>query len=158
SWIDRNGSVLPEMITSVAPSCRASSSFLPSLTTAMILFAPARREPATAAGPTPPLPVTATESPRAPPPVLIAAPSPAHPPQPGGPATAGRAFGSTLVHCPAATSVLSAKAPMPSAGESSVPSSSVIFCVALKVAKQYHGRPRLQARQVPQTARQFKIT
>ena len=31
---------------------------------------------------------------------------------------------------------------MPSAGESSVPSSSVIFCVALWVLKQYQGRPR----------------
>ena len=49
-------------------------------------------------------------------------------------------------------------APMPSAGESSVPSSRVIFWVALKVAKQYQGRPRRQARQVPHTARQFKIT
>ena len=49
-------------------------------------------------------------------------------------------------------------APMPRAGDSSVPSSRVIFWVALKVSKQYHGRPRLQARQVPQTARQFKIT
>ena len=48
--------------------------------------------------------------------------------------------------------------PMPSAGESSVPSSSVIFWLALKVLKQYQGRPRLQARQVPQTARQFKMT
>ena len=36
---------------------------------------------------------------------------------------------------------------MPSAGDSSVPSSRVIFWVALWVAKQYHGSPRLQARQ-----------
>ena len=47
---------------------------------------------------------------------------------------------------------------MPSAGESSVPSSRVIFWVALWVAKQYHGSPRLQARQSPQTARQLRIT
>ena len=102
--------------------------------------------------------MTATESPRVTLPVLIAAPSPAMTPQPSRPAAAGRARGSTLVHWPAATSVLSMNAPMPSAGDSSVPSSSVIFCVALKVLKQYQGRPRLQARQVPQTARQLRIT
>ena len=39
-----------------------------------------------------------------------------------------------------------------------VPSVSVIFCVALKVAKQYQGRPRRHARQVPHTARQLRIT
>ena len=38
------------------------------------------------------------------------------------------------------------KAPMPSAGLSSVPSSRVIFCVALWVLKQYHGLPLAQAR------------
>ena len=45
---------------------------------------------------------------------------------------------------PAATSVFSAKAPMPSAGATSDPSVRVIFWVAFKLAKQYHGRPRLQ--------------
>ena len=45
---------------------------------------------------------------------------------------------------PTATSVFSTNAPMPSAGVSSVPSVSVIFCVALWVAKQYQGLP-LQA-------------
>ena len=83
---------------------------------------------------------------------------PAITPQPSSPTAAGRADGSTLVHWPAATRVFSAKAPMPSAGESSVPSSRVIFWVALKVAKQYHGSPRLQARQSPQTARQLRTT
>ena len=62
------------------------------------------------------------------------------------------------MHWPAATSVFSANAPIPSAGESSVPSSSVIFWVALNVEKQYHGSPRLQARQSPQTARQLSTT
>ena len=90
--------------------------------------------------------------------MLIAAPSPAITPQPSSPTAAARADGSTLVHCPAATSVFSAKAPMPRAGESSVPSASVIFWVALWVAKQYHGSPRRQARQLPQTARQLRIT
>ncbi len=37
-------------------------------------------------------------------------------PQPRSPAASGRARGSTFVHWPAATSVFSAKAPMPSAG------------------------------------------
>ena len=68
------------------------------------------------------------------------------------------AEGSTFVHWPAATSVFSANAPMPSAGDSSVPSSSVIFCVALNVEKQNCGRPRRQLRQVPHTARQLRIT
>ena len=76
------------------------------------------------------------------PPVLIAAPMPAITPQPSSPAAVAGAAGSTLVHCPAATSVFSAKAPMPSAGDSTVPSVSVIFCVALWVLKQYHGSPR----------------
>ena len=39
-----------------------------------------------------------------------------------------------------------------------MPSSRVIFWVALWVAKQYHGSPRLQARQSPQTARQLSTT
>ena len=128
------------------------------MSTAMIVAAPASRAPAMAAMPTPPQPITAIESPRPTAPVLIAAPRPAITPQPSRPATAAGACGSTLVHWPAATSVLSANAPIPSAGDSSVPSSSVIFCVALWVLKQYCGVPRRQARQWPQTARQFRIT
>ena len=69
-----------------------------------------------------------------------------------------RRAASTLVAWPAATSVFSANAPMPSAGESAVPSASVIFCVALCVAKQYHGRPRRHARHSPHTARQLRTT
>ena len=88
----------------------------------------------------------------------MAAPMPAITPQPSSPTAAARALGSTLVHWPAATRVFSAKEPMPSAGESSVPSSRVIFWVALKVLKQYHGSPRLQARQSPHTARQLSTT
>ncbi len=49
-------------------------------------------------------------------------------------------------------------APMPSAGDSSVPSVRVIRWVALWVAKQYQGRPRRQARHWPHTARQFRTT
>ena len=90
--------------------------------------------------------------------MLIAAPTPAITPQPSRPAAVGGAAGSTLVHCPEWTSVFSTKAPMPSAGESSVPSASVIFCAALWVAKQYCGSPLRQARHWPQTARQFRTT
>ncbi|CAO0829038.1 hypothetical protein SMICM17S_11849 [Streptomyces microflavus] len=79
--------------------------------------------------------MTATESPRPTWPVLMAAPMPAMTPQPSSPATAGETSGSTLVHCPEATRVFSAKAPMPRAGDSSVPSSRVIFCLALWVSK-----------------------
>src|SRR6202034_2270840 len=111
-----------------------------------------------AASPTPPQPITATVSPRETPAVLIAAPRPAITPQPSSPAVAGAILGSTLVHCPAATSVFSANAPMPSAGDRTVPSARVIFCLALCVAKQYQGRPRRQARHWPHTARQFRIT
>ena len=124
----------------------------------MIFRAPARRAPSTAASPTPPQPMTATESPRLTWAVLSAAPRPAITPQPSRPATSGRMRGSTLVHWPAATSVFSANAPMPSAGDSTVPSARVIFWTALWVAKQYQGRPRRQARHCPQTARQFRIT
>jgi hypothetical protein len=88
----------------------------------------------------------------------MAAPRPAITPQPSSPAAAGLAAGSTGVHWPTATTVFSAKAPMPRAGLSGVPSASVIFCVALWVAKQYQGRPRRQARQVPHTARQLRTT
>ena len=105
----------------------------------MTVDAPARRDPAMAAQPTPPQPKTATESPGPTSPVSMAEPSPAITPQPNRPTASGRAAGSTLVHCPAATRVFSAKAPMPSAGESGVPSESVIFWTALWVSKQYHG-------------------
>ena len=111
-----------------------------------------------AASPTPPQPNTATLSPRPTPPVLMAAPIPAITPQPSRPAAAGDASGSTLVHWPAATRVLSAKAPIPSAGDNSVPSARVIFWEALWVLKQMWGRPRRHDRQPPHTARQFKIT
>ena len=134
-------------------------SFRSSMSTAMIFAAPASRDPAMAASPTPPQPMTATVSPRPTLPVLIAAPIPAITPQPSSPATAGAAAGSTLVHCPAATSVFSAKAPIPSAGDSSWPvEARVIFWVALWVLKQYQGRPRRQARQLPHTARQLRMT
>ena len=53
--------------------------------------APASRAPAIAAAPTPPQPITATESPRVTPPVLMAAPRPAITPQPSRPATAAGA-------------------------------------------------------------------
>ena len=123
----------------------------------MIVDAPASRAPAMAASPTPPHPNTATESPRPTSPVSMAAPRPAITPQPSRPATSGFTSADTLVHCPAATRVFSAKAPMPSAGDSGTPS-SVIFCVALKVLKQYCGRPRRQLRHSPHTARQLRIT
>ncbi len=110
-----------------------------------------------AASPTPPQPNTATESPRPTSPVNMAAPSPAITPQPSRPAASGLAAGSTLVAWPAATSVFSAKAPMPSAGDSATPS-SVIFWVALWVAKQYHGRRAAHERHSPHTARQLRIT
>ena len=111
-----------------------------------------------AASPTPPQPITATDWPRRTGAVLTAAPQPAITPQPMSPAAAGSAFLSTFVHCPAATRVFSAKAPMPSAGDSTVPSCSVIFCVALAVLKQYCSSPRAQARHCPHTARQLSTT
>ncbi len=97
----------------VAPKSRAQSSFVLSVSTAMIFLAPTRAAPAIAASPTPPQPITATVSSRVTAPVLIAAPMPAITPQPSSPATAGSAAESTLVHCPSCTRVLSANAPMP---------------------------------------------
>src|ERR1700745_3908176 len=105
-----------------------------------------------APSPTPPQPITATLLPRVTPPVLMAAPMPAITPQPSRPAVAAGMAGLTLVHCPAATSVFSTNAPIPSAGDSTVPSSSVIFWVALWVLKQYHGSPRLHERRAPPRA------
>ena len=128
----------------VAPNPRAASSFRSSTSTAMIVVAPTTLAPAMAALPTPPHPITATESPRRTPPVFTAAPNPAITPQPSRPTAAASASRSTLVHWPDATRVFSMNAPMPSAGVSSVPSVSVIFWVALWVAKQYQGLP-LQA-------------
>ncbi len=129
--IASTGSVVRELTVWVAPIFFAVSSLRSSMSTAMIFAAPASRDPATAASPTPPQPMTATESPRPTWPVLMAAPMPAMTPQPSSPATSGATSGSTLVHWPEATRVFSANAPMPSAGDSSVPSSSVIFCWAL---------------------------
>ena len=147
-----------ELTVWVAPMSRAQPSLVSSMSTAMIGEAPASAEPAMAAIPTPPQPMTATDFPRVTSPVLMAAPRPAITPQPSRPTAAARADGSTLVHCPAATSVFSANEPMPSAAVSSVPSSRVIRWVALWVAKQYHGSPRRQARQLPHTARQLRTT
>ncbi len=47
---------------------------------------------------------------------------------------------------------------MPRAGDSGVPSASVIFWVALWVSKQYQGRPRRHDRHSPHTARQLRTT
>src|SRR5215207_7169904 len=152
------GSCLPALTVWVAPNCLAHSSFWSSRSTAMIFDAPARYDPAIAASPTPPQPNTATESPRPTLPVFMAAPRPAMTPQPSNPAAVAGASGSTGVHCPECTSVFSTKAPMPSAGESTVPSVSVIFWVALYVEKHSHGLPLRQLRQLPQTARQLRIT
>ena len=88
----------------------------------------------------------------------MAAPSPAITPHPSSPAAVAGALGSTGVHWPECTRVFSTKAPMPKAGDSSVPSVSVIFCSALNVEKQYHGLPFRQLRQFPHTARQLRIT
>ena len=128
------------------------------MSTAIMVCAPASREPAMAASPTPPQPMTATESPRDTPPVLIAAPSPAMMPQPSSPAASGRARGSTFTACPASTSVSSANAPIPRAGETGEPSASVICCRAFRLSKQYHGLPRRQERHAPQGERHASIT
>src|SRR6185436_3967324 len=115
------GSVVPELHVWVAPNSLAHSSLRSSMSTATIVWAPASLAPAIAASPTPPQPKTATESPRPTLPVLIAAPMPATTPQPSSPAVVAGTSGSTLVHCPAATNVFSTKAPIPSAGDSTVP-------------------------------------
>ena len=54
----------------------------------MIVVAPASAAPAIAAVPTPPQPITATDSPRCTAPVLMAAPIPAVTPQPSSPTAA----------------------------------------------------------------------
>ena len=141
----------------VAPMSLAHSSFFGSRSTAITLVAPASTAPTMAASPTPPQPNTATLSPCSTPPVWTAAPIPAITPHPSSPATSGRTSERTFVHWPAATRVSSAKAPMPSAGLRGSPS-SVIFCAAFRVAKQYCGRPRRHERHRPHTARQLRMT
>ncbi len=90
--------------------------------------------------------------------VLTAAPQPAMTPQPSRPAAAGSARSSTFTQAPSPTSVFSANAPSPSAGDSGVPSCSVMGEPWWRLSKQYQGRPRRQARQVPQGARQARTT
>lgn len=96
--IASTGSAERELTVWVAPIDFAVSSLRSSMSTAMIFAAPTSRAPAIAASPTPPQPITATESPRPTCPVLMAAPMPAITPQPSSPATAGETSGSTLVH------------------------------------------------------------
>jgi hypothetical protein len=128
------------------------------MSTAMTLRAPARAAAWMAAFPTPPQPNTATVSSRPTLAVFTIAPNPAMIPQPTRPAASGRAAGSTLTAWPAATRHRSAKAPMPMAAVSGVPSSRVIFWLALRLSKQYQGRPRRQERQRPHGARQARTT
>ena len=116
------GSVVEELHVCVAPNSLAQASLRSSMSTATIVDAPASWEPAMAPSPTPPQPNTATVLPRVTPPVLIAAPMPAITPHPSSPAAVAGACGSIFVHWPAATRVLSANAPIPRAGDSSVPS------------------------------------
>ncbi len=68
------GSWFMELTVWVAPKSRAQASFLSSMSTAMIVCAPASCAPSTAASPTPPAPMTATLSPRLTAPVFSAAP------------------------------------------------------------------------------------
>ena len=93
----------------------------------------------TAPSPESPHAFTATESPRCTLPVFIAAPIPAITPQPSRADDCGSAAGSTLVHWPSCTTVLSSNAPIPKAGVNGVPSGRVMGCEALWVSKQYHG-------------------
>ena len=67
---------------SVAPICRATSSFVSSMSTAIILPAPAIRAAWMAARPIPPAPKTATVSPASTRAVLNTAPTPVMTPQP----------------------------------------------------------------------------
>ena len=64
SLIAATGSVSPELTVCVAPMPSAHSSLRSSMSTAMIFAAPASSAPAMAASPTPPQPNTATVSPR----------------------------------------------------------------------------------------------
>ena len=160
SLIASTGSAVRELIACVAPNSRAHSSFLSSTSTAMIVLAPgqpgAERRPPS---PTPPQPITATVSPRVTPPVLIAAPMPGHH------AAAEQARGGgrdRRVDLRALAGrdqrPLGERADAERGRQRRCRRRGVIFCVALWVLKQYQGRPRLQARHCPQTARQLRIT
>jgi hypothetical protein len=122
----------------------------------MIVVAPASQAPAMAASPTPPHPITAIESPRPTPPVLIAAPRPAITPQPSSPRL-GLGLGDDLRALAGVHERLLDERADAQRRESSVPSSSVIFCAALCVVKQYQGC-RGAGAALPQTARQLRMT
>ena len=81
-WICSTTSPSETSTVWVAPNFLASSSFRASVSTAMMVCAPTSADPAMAASPTPPQPMTATESLRVTAPVLMAAPIPAITPQP----------------------------------------------------------------------------
>ena len=116
--------------------------------------APANSAPAIAASPTPPQPSTATVSPCCTGAVCTAAPQPAMTPQPSSPTAAGSARSSTLMQAPSPTRVFSANAPSPSAGDSGVPSVSVIGEPWCRLSKHRCGPtaaagPALPARRAP---------
>ena len=85
----------------VAPNSSAMSSLLSSMSTAMIVVAPAIADPCMQFSPTPPHPKTATDVPGSTPAVLIAAPTPVVTPQPTSAATS---MGMSLSMGTAATS------------------------------------------------------
>ena len=118
----------------------------------------ASRAPAMAASPTPPQPNTATVSPCPTLAVLTIAPNPVITAQPISPATSGRTAGSILTAWPAWTRVRSANPPTSTAADSGVPSARVIRRAAVRLARQYQGRPRTQKRHPPHGARHASTT
>ena len=110
--------------TCVAPWATASSSFSATRSTATIGFAPASRAAATTWSPTPPQPMTATESPGWTPAALRTAPIPVTTAQPRSAACQSGSSRGSGTAPPAATTVRSAKQAVRSPCFRVVPSAS----------------------------------
>ena len=92
----------------VAPSSRAFANFDSTVSTAMIMRAPAMRAPWIAASPTPPAPKTATVEPGSMRAVLSTAPTPVVTPQPMSAACANGIWSSIFTIAFSCTSIFSA--------------------------------------------------
>ena len=138
----------------VAPNERASSSFSGLRSTATIGAAPASRAPAITWRPTPPHPITHTDSPRATRPALRTAPIPVTTPHPRSAACQSGSLAGIFTAPAAATTVCSAKHAVISACWSVVPfecnrlvpSMSVPAKPFFPAGSQRFGRPDRQAR------------
>src|SRR5262249_35090932 len=149
----------PATRNSVAPHPRAVASLSDETSTAMTVPASANRAPCSAESPTPPRPITTTDSSGRTRAALVTAPTPVSTAQPS------RAAGSSGTSSPigitagAGTTVSVAKAPVPRPGNSSAPS-YVAWATAAAASEFWHshGSPLVQNQQARHGGAQFRTT